>query len=412
MKKIITEEISRIKEIMYEKSLINESFIGVLSRNAVTNAVRASITTVMDDFVKNALKIGTKTAIGDARYVVDDIIKGGAQGAMKVAATANKVYDDVAKAAFGKSYNSLDENTRLMIRNNVRQTLDETNDDILKAAKNASDDLDNFGKPKPVDGGGGGKPTVVDGGGGGTMRPTWYKPIWNWTTKTTWGRILLGAATLTAAYLAWRKIWGGDDDLPLCLKGLIKNEEDFNRFLENKYISTGSYRFYAEGNKVLVMFPGGESDEGKWEYDEDNKIIKLDFGGNLDTTIPCEDVLPSPDECPPGYDKNLTTGECEKKGGGGGGGGGGSYKNCTDFPFIKFCKNTKIAEVQKCLGGLVSDGKFGPKTEAALEKAGYGIDISEDDYNKIIQKCKGVQPSPETTQPPLDTTGDMSNKPE
>jgi hypothetical protein len=160
------------------------------------------------------------------------------------------------------------------------------------------------------------------------------------------------------------------------------------------------------------MFPGGESDEGKWEYDEGNKIIKLDFGGNLDTTIPCEDVLPSPDECPPGYDKNLTTGECEKKGGGGGGGGGGSYKNCTDFPFIKFCKNTKIAEVQKCLGGLVSDGKFGPKTEAALEKAGYGIDISEDDYNKIIQKCKGVQPSPETTQPPLDTTGDMSNKPE
>jgi hypothetical protein len=94
-----------------------------------------------------------------------------------------------------------------------------------------------------------------------------------------------------------------------------------------------------------------------------------------------------------------------------GGGGGGSYKNCTDFPFIKYCKNPKIAEVQGCLGGLVVDGKLGPKTEAALENAGYGTDISEDDYNKIIQKCKGVQPSPEK-EPGLDTTSDMSNKPE
>lgn len=115
-----------------------------------------------------------------------------------------------------------------------------------------------------------------------------------------------------------------------------------------------------------------------------------------------DEVLTVPEEMP----------EEEPTDGGGGGSVGGSYTNCGDFPFIKFCKNTKIAEVQKCLGGLVADGKFGPKTEAALESAGYGTDISEDDYNKIIQKCKGVQPSPETISTGPDTSSDMSNKPE
>jgi hypothetical protein len=242
-------------------------------------------------------------------------------------------------------------------------------------------------------------------------KPTWWESSWNWLTKSKWGRRIMIAGGLTAAYLLWKKLSEDDDDLPICLKNLIKDEEEFKLFLQTGYVYSNGYHFYAQDHKVKLEFPGGSGIEGTWSYDESSRKINMEFENGTKNSIPCENVLPMPDECPPGYTKNLTTGECEKKGDGGGG-GGGSYKNCANFPFIKFCKNPKIAEVQECLGGLVADGKFGPKTESALEKAGYGIDISEDDYKKIMEKCKGVQPSPDTGQTAPETSSDMSNKPE
>ena len=163
------------------------------------------------------------------------------------------------------------------------------------------------------------------------------------------------------------------------MKNLVKDEAEFQKYLTNGYVVyQGAYKFYPDG-RVELTSPDGVTKEGQWVF-ENNKI-NMDFDG-IKNSISCEDiVLPTPEPTP------TTTG--------GGGGGDGSYKNCTDFPFIKFCKNTKIAEVQKCLGGLVADGKFGPKTEDALESAGYGTDISEDDYNKIMEKCGKVEPSPE-----------------
>jgi hypothetical protein len=238
-------------------------------------------------------------------------------------------------------------------------------------------------KPEPVPG-----PPPIN-----PPKPTWWESSWNWLTKTKWGRRIMIAGGLTAAYLLWKKFFGDDDDLPICLKNLVKDEAEFQKYLTNGYvIYQGAYKFYPDG-RVELTSPDGVTKEGQWVF-ENNKI-NMDFDG-IKNSISCEDtVLPVPEP--------TSTG---------GGGGGGTYKNCTDFPFIKFCKNPKIAEVQDCLGGLVADGKFGPKTEAALEKAGYGKDISEDDYNKIIQKCKGVQPSPETTSTGPDTSSDMSNKPE
>lgn len=48
-----------------------------------------------------------------------------------------------------------------------------------------------------------------------------------------------------------------------------------------------------------------------------------------------------------------------------------TYKSCPDtFPIEKFCSNETIKKVQGCLGGLVQDGKFGPKTQSALEDKG------------------------------------------
>lgn len=46
---------------------------------------------------------------------------------------------------------------------------------------------------------------------------------------------------------------------------------------------------------------------------------------------------------------------------------GEGYKDCTGL-YQKGCKSDVIAKVQGCLGGLVQDGKFGPKTEAKLKE--------------------------------------------
>jgi len=55
--------------------------------------------------------------------------------------------------------------------------------------------------------------------------------------------------------------------------------------------------------------------------------------------------------------------------GGGTGGGTGGYKSCSGT-YEKGCKSDVIAKVQGCLG-LVTDGKFGPKTQAALSGKGF-----------------------------------------
>jgi hypothetical protein len=67
----------------------------------------------------------------------------------------------------------------------------------------------------------------------------------------------------------------------------------------------------------------------------------------------------------------LLTPEEQKKTGGGGGGGskksGLKYNPCSGT-YKYGCKSDTIAKVQGCLG-LVTDGKFGPKTQSALLEA-------------------------------------------
>jgi hypothetical protein len=64
------------------------------------------------------------------------------------------------------------------------------------------------------------------------------------------------------------------------------------------------------------------------------------------------------------------------------GGGGSGYKSCTGT-YQFGCKSDVIAKVQKCIG-VGADGKFGPKTRAALN--GKGITTFTDaDVDKICQ---------------------------
>jgi hypothetical protein len=90
----------------------------------------------------------------------------------------------------------------------------------------------------------------------------------------------------------------------------------------------------------------------------------------------------------------LTPEEQKKTDGGNSGGGGGSktggYKPCTGT-YKKGCKSDVIAKVQGCLS-LVTDGKFGPKTQAALSAKGFET-FTDADVTKICQsKPTEVEP--------------------
>jgi hypothetical protein len=64
-------------------------------------------------------------------------------------------------------------------------------------------------------------------------------------------------------------------------------------------------------------------------------------------------------------------------------GGGSGYKPCSGT-YSKGCKSDVIAKVQGCLG-LVTDGKFGPKTQTALSGKGFTT-FTDADVTKICEK--------------------------
>jgi hypothetical protein len=70
---------------------------------------------------------------------------------------------------------------------------------------------------------------------------------------------------------------------------------------------------------------------------------------------------------------------------------GGAFKSCSEQMPIKYgCKNETIKKVQACLG-LVTDGKFGPKTKQALINKGQNGD--QIDSGTIIAVCKETKPT-------------------
>jgi hypothetical protein len=397
-KNLITEELSRIQKIMYGKTIINENFLGSLTRQAVTNSIRASIESVMDDFVKNAIRLGTKEATEKAAGVIDDIIKQGTKGAMSVASTANKVYDDVARKAFNMSYRQLDEAGRLSVINQVRTALTDIEDDVIKSAKNAYDDLgkktgkvaDDAGKlsddaAKAAD----------DAAKGGITRTgkKWFDATTKFAKKH-WGKLLIGGAIL-AAFTAWLSGDESDTGIPECLKNGL-SEEDFTNYTENGYIvakNTGNPaidggKFYSEGRK----FESTDGTEGTWESGTDEIVITINGEGIV---ITCAGVTPLPNPTPapePVNGKCPSYDECS-----------GTYKQC--------CKSDVIKKVQGCLGGLKTDGLYGPKTKSALNSAGYPDGFKDSDVDKICGVTTAPKPEEEPIElPTADDNIDSLNK--
>jgi hypothetical protein len=80
-----------------------------------------------------------------------------------------------------------------------------------------------------------------------------------------------------------------------------------------------------------------------------------------------------------------------------GGSTGSGYKSCSGT-YTYGCKADAIATVQGCLGGLVADGKFGPKTQAALKAKGFDS-FTDADVNKICNKTTTVDSDEEDVDP-------------
>lgn len=90
-----------------------------------------------------------------------------------------------------------------------------------------------------------------------------------------------------------------------------------------------------------------------------------------------------------------------------GGGAKSGYKPCSGT-YSFGCKSDVIAKVQGCLGGLVTDGKFGPKTKAKLAGKGFSS-FTDADVDKICQTAV-VKPQDEfTTQVDADEPEDILN---
>jgi hypothetical protein len=83
----------------------------------------------------------------------------------------------------------------------------------------------------------------------------------------------------------------------------------------------------------------------------------------------------------------------------------GKYKECSGT-YTQGCFSEKIREIQTCLG-LVPDGKFGPKTQAALEDAGFGSGFKDSDVDKICSVSS--MPEPDLDLPTPDDDIDSLN---
>ena len=81
---------------------------------------------------------------------------------------------------------------------------------------------------------------------------------------------------------------------------------------------------------------------------------------------------------------------------------GGGYKDCAGS-YSFGCKADAIAKVQACLG-LVADGKFGPKTQAALTAKGF-TSFTDAEVDKICGKTT----TPEVDSDFEDVDGDDAN---
>jgi hypothetical protein len=124
----------------------------------------------------------------------------------------------------------------------------------------------------------------------------------------------------------------------------------------------------------------------KTKYDARFGNLYEDLDGDIDGTdwktyvwAPMQTIIEkSLQELPVDCTKTPNDPKCKKT-------GGSKYKSCSGT-YTQGCYSEVIKQVQGCLGGLVADGKFGPKTNEKLKAAGFSGGFSDNDVDKICNK--------------------------
>ena len=78
------------------------------------------------------------------------------------------------------------------------------------------------------------------------------------------------------------------------------------------------------------------------------------------------------------------------------GGGTATYQPCKPGQYTYGCYAEAVGQVQRCLGNLTIDNKFGPKTAAALKNIGY-TSFTDADIPKICNKESEIPINPKKT---------------
>jgi len=220
-------------------------------------------------------------------------------------------------------------------------------------------------------------PKRVDGG---TPPPPNPHPVPVPPPKPTlWQRIkkygLYALAGVGGLSLLYYFLYSGSDSgikLPFCLKKKATEDEveesKQNDFKNINIATTGNAEIDAMGGATFdidsndVTF--GDGSTGTWQIVGKNLNI---YTNGQTYSIECrQSETPPPPPPPPVEDKK--------------------YKNCTDFPYVKYCKSEQIREIQECLG-ITADSAYGPKTERALREAGYDTTITKEVYDEIMAEC-------------------------
>ncbi len=198
------------------------------------------------------------------------------------------------------------------------------------------------------------------------------------------------AGSIGVAYYLWNNLNQKIKKYPKCLyRG--QSPDDFKKMYEEKleYIiitETGNEFIDENGGGRFYIDNTFETDnrkyKGKWS-DEDDLDILVTLSGGEEHSLPCSNISDFEDETDIREKETSVQTEKQKIISS----WDGKYEKCDDFPMSIGCINDGvIGTVQICLG-LPKDGKFTPKVLDALEKEGYGFELTFDIYKRIQSKC-------------------------
>ena len=196
--------------------------------------------------------------------------------------------------------------------------------------------------------------------------------------KANWKKIFGYAAGIGGlSWLAWYLFLKDNNQVAQCLLLCATKEEleSLNQTGTKDAVITKKSvgNLFADTNGGLVfgldngkVTTGNGQYEGEYECTADG--IQVEFDEATFTIKGCK----GPEE-----NKKTETDD---------GGGGTKWRDCSGT-YTQGCKSEVIRKVQGCLGGLVKDAKFGPRTNAALQSKGFSDGFKDSDVETI---CGGT----------------------